>query len=416
MPLTAVAINARKPEAKPVKLTDGSGLYLLVQPNGSRWWRFDYRFGGKRKTLGMGVYPEVGLADARARRDDTRRLLAQGVDPGVQRKAAKKAGVTRSENTFEAVAREWLAVKSFGWTDKNAEKMTSRLANHAFPSIGSLPIAEIGVAEVRPILTRLVERGHIEQAHRVCSTISCVFRYAMTLEKADRDPADALSDTLPPKPKRNFAHITDPDEIGGLLRAIHGYRGSLPVECALKLAPMLFVRPGELRAAQWPEFDLEHPDGPRWTIPPARRKLKKADKENPSALPHIVPLPMQAVTVLKELQPVTGRGQYLFPGERSDSRPISDNTLNAALRRLGFDKETLTTHGFRHMASTLLNEKGYNPDHIERQLSHVVPGVRGHYNKAQHMTERRQMMQDWANYLDSLKDGASKRSPVPVTA
>lgn len=421
MALTDTAIRNAKPQPKGWKLKDGAkgsrdggGLYLLVKPNGAKLFRLDYRrpVTGKPNTLSLGAYPAVSLAEARAERDNARRLLAQGIDPGAHRKAGKAAGRELAANSFEAIAREWLAVRAHGWTEKNLQKMTDRLQNHAFPAIGATPISQLGVSDIRPLLTRLVDRGFIEQAHRVCSTISRVFRYAMALEKADRNPADALSDTLPPRPKRNFAHITDPKKIGELLRAIHGYSGTFPVECALKLAPLLFVRPGELRAAEWTEFDFDHPDGPRWEIQPVRRKLSKAAKENSATPPHVVPLPSQAVAILLQLQPLTGRGRFVFPGARSSARPMSDNTINAALRRLGFDKETMTGHGFRHMASTCLNEQGFNWDHVERQLSHVVGGVRGDYNKAQHLRERAEMLQAWADYLDRLRTAVATDVPV----
>lgn len=348
------------------------------------------------------------MADARAKRDEARKLLARGVDPGIERKATKTARKEGAANSFEVIAREWLAVKAPEWTSKQHDKERDRLQNHAFPWIGKLPISEIGVAEIRPLLDRITKRGHLEQAHRLRFQLSRVFRYAIAAEYASRDPAADLSATLPSRRKHNFPTITDPVQVGGLLRAIDSFNGTLPVACALKLAPMLFVRPGELRAAEWSEFDRDHPDGPRWSIPPARRKLRKAEKEDPKTPPHIVPLCTQALAILNELHAATGKRQHLFPGTRSFKRPISDMTINAALRRLGYDKDTMTGHGFRHMASTLLNELGFRVDAIERRLSHKEPGIRGIYNKAEHLSERKEMMQAWANYLDALKQGSNK--------
>jgi integrase len=412
MPLTDASIRTKKPGSKPIKMADGGGLYLLMNPNGSRWWRLDYRFGGKRKTLSMGVYPDTGLADARAKRDSARKLLAAGSDPGLQRKAAKMIGEERAANSFEVVAREWLAVKAHEWTVRQHDKERDRLQNHAFPWIGKLPVTEIGVAEIRPLLDRIAKRGHLEQAHRLRFQLSRVFQFAVATERASRDPAADLKAVLPSRRKKNYATITDPAKVGELLRAIDGHGGTFSVNCALQLAPMLFVRPGELRAAEWAEFDLEHDSGPRWIIPAPRRKLRKADKENPNTPPHVVPLSAQALAILDELRPLTGHKRFLFPGARDPKRPMSDNTVNAALRRLGYDKETMTGHGFRHMATTLLNELGFNPDAIERQMSHKEPGVRGVYNKAEHLPERRRMMQAWADYLDSLRNSAGKVVPI----
>lgn len=408
MALTDTAIRTRKPSTKPVKMADGNGLYLLLNPNGTRWWRWDYRrpVTGKRNTLSLGTYPEVTLAEARARRDDLRRQRALNIDPGEHRISAKAAGLENAANSFEAIAREWLAMMAHNWTDTNFKKERTRLEKHAFPWIGKSPVAELGVADIRALIDRVSKAGHLEQAHRLRFEISRVFQFAVATGRATRDPAGDLKAVLPSRRKRNFATITEPAKVGELLRAIDGFEGTFVTGCALRLAPMLFCRPGELRAAEWAEFDLEHPDGPQWAIPAARRKLRKADKENPSTPPHIVPLCTQAVAILEELRPLTGSKRFLFPGARSPSRPMSDMTVNAALRRLGYPKEELTGHGFRHMATTLLNELGFNRDAIERQMAHKEPGVRGVYNKAQHIPERRKMMQAWADYLESLKSGA----------
>lgn len=413
MPLTDTAIRTRKPGPKPIKMTDGGGLYLLLRPDGARWWRWDYRrpVTGKRNTLSLGTYPEVGLAEARARRDEHRRQRALGIDPGEHRQTTKAATLESAANSFEAVAREWLAVKAHEWVPTQLKKERGRLEKHAFPWIGKLPIADLNVAHIRPLIERVSKAGHLEQAHRLLFVISRVFKFAVASGRADRDPAADLKAMLPSRRKQNFPTITDPSKVGALLRAIDGFDGTFVTACALKLAPLLFCRPGELRAAEWAEFDLDHKDGPQWVIPPARRKLRKADKENPNTPPHIVPLCTQAVAILEELRPLTGSKRYLFPGARDPKRPMSDGAINAALRRLGYPKEEMTGHGFRHMATTLLNELGFNPDAIERQMAHKEPGVRGVYNKAQHMPERRKMMQSWADYLDGLKNGA-KVTPI----
>ena len=403
MPLSDTAIRNAKPGAKPLKMTDGGGMYLLLNPNGSRWWRFDYRFDGRRKTLSMGTYPDTGLKDARDKRDEARKLIAAGVDPGAQRKAVKAAGLDRAANSFEVVAREWLALKQREWTPGQYAKEHDRLENHAFPWIGHQAVADIGVAEIRPLLAHIVKRGHIEQAHRLRHQLSRVFRYAIATERATRDPAADLRDTLPARQPKNYPTIIDPAQVGELLRAMDGFTGTFVVDCALKLAPLWFCRPGEIRQAEWVQFDLDG-ENPAYTVPPSIRKLRKAEKENPNTQPHIVPLSRQAVTILRELHQLTGRGRYLFPGARSVSRHMSDGAVNAALARIGY-KGIITGHGFRHMARTLLGERGWNPEALERQLSHKEPGVSGVYNKSQHMPERRKIMQAWADYLDTLRVG-----------
>lgn len=390
--------------APPGKQFDGGGLFLHVTEVG-RYWRLKYRHAGKEKLLSLGVYPEVTLAKARHRRDDARALVQEGRDPGAERQADKLRAKLAADNTFEAVAREWLEMKAHEWTPRQHDKERDRLENHAFPWIGHLPVADIGVSEIRPLLARVVKRGHLEQSHRLRHQLSRVFRFAVATERATRDPAADLRDTLPARQKKNFPTITDPKQVGELLRAIDAYSGTFEVLCALKLAPLWFCRPGEIRLAEWEHFDLDG-ELPSYTVPPANRKLRKAEKENPSTPPHLVPLSRQALLILRELQSLTGHGRYLFPGARTPSRPMSDGAVNMALARMGY-KGILTGHGFRHMARTLLGEMGWSPEALERQLSHKEPGVAGIYNKAQHLSERRKIMQAWADYLDSLREGGN---------
>lgn len=393
MPLSDAAIRKAKPTDKPQKLADGGGLYLLLNPNGSKWWRIKYRFDGKEKLLSLGVYPDTGLAEARSKRDAARKQLALGIDPGAHRKAEKVAGAERAANSFAVVAEEWLAKQRLApATMAKARWTLNELVN---PWIGNRPISAIDAPEMLKLLQRIEERGAHETAHRTKQRCGQIFRYAIATGRATHDPTVDLRGALTPVAVKHRAAITDPLKMGELLRAIDGYTGSLVVRSALKLAPLLFVRPGELRQAEWSEFDL---DSEQWRIPANKMKMREE---------HIVPLPAQAVAILRELHPLTGRGIYVFPGERSRSRPMSDGTVNAALRRMGFDKDTMTGHGFRAMASTRLNEMGWAPDVIERQLAHAERNkVRAAYNRAQYLAERKKMIQTWADYLDGLRAGA----------
>jgi integrase len=394
VPLTDTAIRKAKPGASPRRLADERGLYLLLNPNGSQWWRWDYRHAGKRKTLSMGTYPDTGLKDARDKREDARKLLASGVDPGDMRKAEKAAGEERAANSFAFIAEEWLARQSPRMAPATLEKARWTLDELVSPWIGSRPITEIDAPEMLKLLRRIEERGAHETAHRTKQRCSQIFRYAIATGRATNDPTSALRGALSPVISKSRASITDPLKMGELLRAIDGYTGSFVVRCAMKLSPLVFVRPGELRQAEWTEIDL---DAARWSIPAAKMKMRAE---------HLVHLSSQAVAILRELHPLTGRGKYVFPGERSVSRPLSDGTINAALRRMGFDKDTMTAHGFRAMASTRLNEIGWAPDVIERQLAHVEKNkVRATYNRAQYLDERVRMLQAWADYLDGLRAG-----------
>ena len=395
MALSDKAIRAAKHADKPVRLFDAGGLYLELAPNGGKWWRLKYRHAGKEKRLSLGVYPHVALKQARERRDEAKKLLANGIDPSEQRKAHKAAVTERAANSFEAVAREWFASFSKNWVKGHSDKIIRRLEHNIFPYLGGRPIAEITSREVLAVLRRVEKRGAIETAHRTKQNCSQVFRYAVAAGRAERDPTVDLRGALTPTSERHHPSIIDPKAIGALLRAIDGYEGSPVTKCALKLAPLTIVRPGELRRAEWSEFNF---DKAEWRIPAERMKMREQ---------HIVPLSKQAVAVLKELHPLTGQKSYVFPGARTNGRPMSENTVNAALRRLGYTKDQMTGHGFRSMASTHLNEQGWHRDAIERQLAHAErDDVRAAYNFAEHLPERRKMMQAWADYLDGLRAGA----------
>lgn len=394
MPLTDTAIRKAKAADKPQRMFDGGGLYLEISPAGGKLWRLKYRYGGKEKRLALGAYPDTGLKDARDKRDAARKLLADGTDPGEVRKASKAAGEERAANSFAVIAEEWLAQQAPRMAPATLAKARWTLDDLVNPWIGSRPVSEIEAPEMLKLLRRIEERGAHETAHRTKQRCSQIFRYAMATGRTKNDPTAAMRGALAPVVSKSRAAITDPLKMGELLRAIDGYTGSLVVRSAMKLAPLVFVRPGELRKAEWTEFDL---DGAVWRIPAGKMKMREE---------HIVSLPKQAVAILRELHPLTGRGQYVFPGERSTSRPMSENTVNAALRRMGFDKDTMTGHGFRAMASTRLNEMGWTPDVIERQLAHAERNkVRAAYNRAQYLDERRKMMAAWANYLDGLRAG-----------
>jgi integrase len=395
MPLTDTVIRNAKPTGKPRRLFDGGGLYLELSPAGGKWWRLKYRFGGKEKRLSLGTYPETSLKRARERRDEAREQLAAGIDPSQHRKARNAAKADRAANSFEIVAREWFAKFGPTWVPSHGEKIIRRLEKDVFPWIGGRPIAEVTAPELLALLRRIESRGAIETAHRAMQNCGQVFRYAMATGRAERDPSADLRGALTPVREKHHASITDPKAIGELLRAIEGYRGSQVTKCALRLAPLVFVRPGELRKAEWTEFDL---DAAEWRIPATRMKMREQ---------HIVPLSIQAVAILRELHGLTGSSRYVFPGARTNGRPMSENAVLAALRRLGYSKDEMTGHGFRSMASTLLNEQGWHRDAIERQLAHAERNaIRAAYNFAEHLPERRRMMQAWANYLDALGHGA----------
>lgn len=393
MPLTDTAIRKAKPTDKAQRLFDAGGLYLEVSPAGGKWWRLKYRHGGKEKRLSLGTYPDTGLADARGKRDVARKLLAAGADPAEHRKAEKAAGDDRAANSFEVVAREWHAKQAPTWVKDHGDRIMLRLENDIFPWLGKRPIAEVKAKELLATVNRIADRGAVESAHRALQNCGQVFRYAIATGRADGNPAADLRGALPPTKQTHLAAITDPSKVGGLLRAMDAYTGSLVTKCALRLAPLVFVRPGELRQAEWAEIDL---DKAEWNIPAEKMKMRE---------PHLVPLSAQAVAILTEMQSLTGRGQYVFPSARSSKRAMSNNAILAALRRMGFDKEEMSGHGFRAMARTILDETlHYRPDYIEHQLAHAVKDPNGRaYNRTAHLAERRKMMQGWADYLDTLK-------------
>jgi integrase len=390
--LTDTAIRKVKAMGKRVRLYDGAGLYLEVVPAGGRWWRLKYRFAGKEKLLSLGVYPEVRLADARVRCAEARKLLADGIDPSVHRRAQRTARTEKAANTFEVVAREWFEKNSPGWAPSHATRVLSRLERDVFPYIGGRPIGELAPPEVLRVLQRIENRNVLETAHRVRTDIGAVFRYAIVTGRADRDAAADLRGALKPTNPEHFAAVTDSGTLGELLRALWGYQDGTPVVvAALKLAPMLFVRPGELRSAKWADIDL---DAGEWKFTASKTKT-----------PHLVPLAPQAVAILRELQPLTGRGPYVFPSARSNQRPMSNNAVTAALRRMGIERAVTCGHGFRATARTLLDEVlGYRVDLIEAQLAHAVKDANGRaYNRTSFLPERRKMMQGWADYLDRLR-------------
>jgi integrase len=390
MPLTDLAVRNAKPADKPIRLHDAGGLYLEVSPAGGKWWRWKYRHGGKEKRLSVGVYPTVGLREARERRDNARRLLGNGVDPSDHRKAQKEATRAQIADSFEVIAREWFRAFSPTWATSHSTRIIRRLERDVFPWLGELPIASIAAPQVLAVLRRIEQRGALETAHRALVNCGQVFRYGVATGRCVRDLTPELRGALPPAAQGHFAATTDPTKLGAILRAFEGYEGSFVVRCAMRLAPLVFVRPGELRAAEWSDIDMANAE---WRYVVSKTKSQ-----------HVVPLAGQALAILSELQPLTGAGRYLFPSARDANRPMSDNALLAAMRRMGIGKEEMTGHGFRAVARTILDEVlGFRPDFIEHQLAHAVRDPNGRaYNRTAHLPERRQMMQSWADYLEAL--------------
>ena len=393
MPLTDVKIRNAKPIDRHVKMFDGGGLFLLITPKGRKGWRFKYRFNDKEKLLSFGIYPTISLSDARSMRDEARKLVAKGIDPSSARKEEKQARASDAQNTFEVVAREWHDKNYNSWVPKHGDQILRRLEMNIFPYIGSMPIAHIRPLDLLRALQKIELRGANESARRIKQNCGQIFRFAVSSGRAERDISTDIRDALAPVISSNHSAIVNENEVGGLLRAIDSYDGYKVVKYALQLSPHVFVRPGELRRAEWTEIDFEKAE---WNIPAHRMKMKK---------PHLVPLSGQAVEILKELNNLTGTGRYLFPGVRSPERPISDNTLNAALRRLGYDKSEMTVQGFRAMARTILDEiLEVRVDFIEHQLAHIVRDANGRaYNRTKYLKQRRAMMQKWSDFLDNQK-------------
>ena len=411
LPLSDVQVRNAKPKGKLFTLSDGGGLFLAVLPTGGKSWRFKYQFGGKEKRLVFGLWPDVSLAQARKLRENARSLLAEGIDPGEKRKRDKAESEAQTEaalNTFEKVAREWHTSHLVSWSAGHAARVLSRMESYFFPAFGAVPIAEIRPPVIRDALHQVEDRGHHDTAHILRQYCEAVFTYAVASDLTERNVAADLRGTLAPCRTKNRPAIVDPKGVGELLRAIDGYAGSPATLAALKLAAMLFVRPGELRQMEWAEIDLTAADGPRWTIPAGKMKMRA---------PHTVPLPRQAVAVLEDMRLLTGAGQYVFPSARGPARPMSNMTVNAALRRLGYEQGEHCAHGFRAMASTLLNESGqWARDVIELQLAHQERNkVRAAYNRAERLPERRKMVQWYADHLDALKAGG-KVIPLHKTA
>lgn len=397
---TAVSTN------KPYKLIDGAGLYLLVQPNGSKYWRMGYRYAGKQKLLALGVYPQVSLKAARLARDQAREHLSKDVDPSELRKVQKIIRVVSTENTFQGVALEWFSRQKPGWAEKHWIKVLWMLEKNLFPWLGTRPIADISPPELLATLRHIENRGAIETAKRTKQVAGQVFRFAVATGRSERDPSHDLRGALATSVKRHLAAITDPKAVGPLLLTLDDYKGTPTVRAALRLAPLIFVRPGELRNAEWAEVDF---DKAEWRIPAERMKSRQ---------PHIVPLSEQALTILQDLHRSTGHFRYLFPSPRSPRRPMSDNAVLAAMRRMGIPKDEMCGHGFRAMARTILDEVlNFRVDWIEHQLAHAVRDANGRaYNRTAHLEGRRQMMQAWADYLDTLRAQASGRNVVSIQA
>ncbi len=389
MPLTDKAIRNAKPKAKPFKLTDGGGLFLSIQPNGGKWWRYRYRFAGRQKLLALGVYPDVGLADARERHALARKTLAAGIDPGAAKKEAKRQAVLKNETTFETIAKEWCESRKHKWVTSYSEAMMVRLQNHIFPRLGNRPITEISAPEFLSVVRVVEKSGALDLAQRLMQASGQIFRYAIATGRAERNPITDLRGALKPPVKKHQAYLKE-NELPEYLQKLEGYDGHPQTKLALKFLLLTFVRTSELRGAEWAEMNF---DKAEWRIPAERMKMRD---------PHIVPLSRQAVVVLEEVKKLTGHWKYVFPNQHKPLGCMSENTMLYALYRMGYHSKA-TGHGFRSTASTILNENGFPPDVIERQLAHAERNeVRAAYNHAQYLPERRKMMQWWADYLEGV--------------
>lgn len=395
MALTDTFLRGLKVPAKPEKYTDGEGMYLYATPSGGRLWRLDYRFDGKRKTLSFGAYPAISLKEARRRRDEAKEKIAKNIDPGQEKKTAKVVEAAQKKEqaaTFEAIGHEWFEKRTAHLTPEYRKQILSRIENQLFPYVGTKPMASLEASDILNAVNHAVKRGAIETAHRLVQIAGQICRYGRILGCCKYDVTSGLTEALPQMQTKHLAAITDPKEVGILLQAINLYQGDTSVRYALKLLPYTFVRSNELRGARWAEFDYKSAN---WTIPAGRMKMKT---------PHVVPLAKQVLILLEELMPHSGHSEFLFPSPQSNSKPISDMGLLNALRRMGYQRGEMTIHGFRSTASTLLNELGFRADIIEHQLAHTERNsVRKAYNKAEYLTERKEMMQSWADYLDELR-------------
>lgn len=395
MSLSDTAIRNAKPSNKAFKMYDEQGLFILITPSGGKWWRLKFRFNGNENSISLGTYPETSLKSARDKRDEARRLLAEGINPSEQRKAKKASTRNNAANSFESISREWLATHMSNKAESHKSKVQRRLEIHLFPWIGNKPIDSLSAPEILDALKRIEKLGIIETAHRALQTTGQVFRYAVQTGRALRDVTADLRGALPPTSVKHMAAFTEPQDVAELLRAIDAFKGTFTVQCALRIAPLVFTRPCELRMAKWADIDL---DVGEW------RYLVSKTKTN-----HLVPLPKQAISILKELYSVSGHGEYVFQGGHDPKKPMSDAAINASLKRMGYDTKTqITGHGFRAMARTILHERlGIDPYIIEHQLAHKVPDALGNaYNRTKFIEQRRTMMQQWADYLDELKAGA----------
>lgn len=391
MALTDTKVRAAKAADKQQKLYDERGLFLIVTTTGSKYWRFKYRFNQKEKMLSIGTYPDISLSEARDRREEARKRLSQGIDPSEYKKVMKTVAIERQANSFEVIAREWIMKKMPTWKESHSCTVIRRLERDIFPWLGDKPITEITPHVLLKVLRQVEERGTVETARRILSYCAQIFYYAVSSNYVERNPALDLKGALPPTKKKHFAAPTEPEAFAGLLKVIEGYQGNIIVRCALRLTPHVFVRPGELRSAKWADIDFNKAE---W-----RYTVSKTDT------PHIVPLSRQSIDILKEIQPVTEDGPYVFPCARTPQRPMSENAILGALRRLGITKEEATGHGFRATARTLLEEVlGFRIEVIEHQLAHAVRDPNGRaYNRTKLLDERKRMMQEWSDYVDSLK-------------
>ena len=392
MALNDIAIRTAKPKEKSYKLSDGGGLYIEISPSGGKWWRYKYRFGGKEKRISLGTYPDTSLADAREKHRDCRKLLANGVNPSEERKSSIAVRNQKIGNTFELVARAWWKSHMKGKAQSHKDKVIKRFEMYLFPWIGNKPISDITAPQVLESIKRIENLNILETAHRTLQTAGQVFRYAVQNGYAIRDVTADLKGALPATTTKHMAAFTEPKQIAGLLRAIDGFKGTFTVQCALKLSPLVFVRPSELRHAKWSDIDLESGE---WRYLVSKTKIN-----------HLVPLSVQAIEIFRAIEPLSGNGEYVFQGGHSAQRPMSEAAINAALKRMGFDtKSEMTGHGFRAMARTVLHERlNFDPHIIEHQLAHTVPdNLGGAYNRTKFIEQRKIMMQKWADYLDEIK-------------